>query len=71
MKLCDAFWDDPSGGHSVETSPSNQTGHLALSVQRQDSREFQTATLSPEDCVALGVHLLMHARKQGLPIPNF
>jgi hypothetical protein len=67
MKLCDNNWDDPSGGHSVETWESKQPGCLALSIQDQyDESEYQTATLTAEDCFALGQALLRHAENNGV-----
>lgn len=68
MKLCDNNWDDPSGGHSVETWDSKQPGCLALSIQDQYNPEenYQTATLTPQDCFALGMELLGHAAKHGV-----
>ncbi len=71
MKICDNNWDDPSGS-LVCTRESNQMKCLAITIRDQLSEEkAQTATLTPDDCLALGIHLLMHARKNGIPIPTF
>lgn len=69
MKICDNNWDDPSGGSMVETWESNQDRCLALSISEQgNSRGYNTATLTPEDCLALAAVLLSHARKNGITV---
>ncbi len=70
MKLCDNNWDDCGGGHSIETFESKQkaNGCLAISIVEQHYNGCQTATLTPDDCAALGMHLLMHAKKHGVDI---
>ena len=71
MKICDNNWDDPSGGHTVETWDSNQSGCLALCITDQfDSDKYQTATLTPEACLALGMVLLNHAIANGMSVPR-
>lgn len=70
MKICDNNWSDPSGGHSVETWESNQFGCLAISIAEQYSDDHETATLTPEMCLALGMVLLAHAQKNGIEIPK-
>lgn len=67
MRLCDTNWNDPSGGHSIETWDSNQKTCLAIRIEnRRDNGH--TATLTADDCAALGMHLLMHAKKNGIDI---
>lgn len=71
MKFCDNNWDDPSGGHSIETWDSNQPACLAISIaDQQDGERYQTATLTPEMCLALGMVLLSHAEAHGIKIPR-
>jgi hypothetical protein len=72
MKICDNNWDDPSGGHSVETWESKQPGCLALSVQDQwGDEKYETATLTAEDCLVLGIVLLTHAVRNGVSVAEF
>lgn len=72
MKLSDIHCDGLSGGSTVETWDSNIHPNLAISIaDSQSSNSYHTATLSPEDCIALGTHLLLHAKKHGYPIPSF
>ena len=57
---------------TVEVWESKMENNLALSVGEVGTKEnYKTATLSPEDCIALGTYLLLHAKKAGHSIPSF
>ena len=72
MKLSDIHCDQYSTGSTVETWDSKIAPNLAISIaDAWNSEKSQTATLSPEDCIALGIYLLLHAKKHGYPIPSF